>query len=72
MFFCLGTYKVFNICNLHGLKLLTKLRLGLIHLRGHKFNHNFIDCLDEICMSEKISNLRTISSSDVAYFLKKD
>ena len=30
-----------------------KLRLGLSHLRGHKFNHNFSDCLDEICMCGK-------------------
>ena len=37
----LGPYKVFNIYNPPGLKLLTKLRLGLSHLRGHKFNHNF-------------------------------
>ena len=29
-------------------KLLTRLCLGLSHLRGHKSNHNFSDCLDEI------------------------
>ena len=45
--------KVFNIYNPYGLKLLTRLRLGLSHLRGHKFNHNFSDCLDEICMCGK-------------------
>ena len=42
-----------NIYNPYGLKLLTRLRLGLSHLRGHKFNHNFSDCLDEICMCGK-------------------
>ena len=52
-FIRLGPYKVFNINNPHGLKLLTRLRLGLSHLCGHKFNHNFSDCLDEICMCGK-------------------
>ena len=40
--------KAFSIYNPNGLKLLTRLRLGLSHLRGHKLNHNFSDCLDEI------------------------
>ena len=48
-----GINKVFNIYNPHGLKLLTRLRLGLSHLLDHKFNHNFSDCLDEICMCGK-------------------
>ena len=52
-FIHLGPNKVFNIYNPHILKLLTRLRLGLSHLRGHKFNHNFSDCLDEICMCGK-------------------
>ena len=52
-FIRLGPNKVFNIYNQHGLKLLTRLRLVLSHLRDHKFNHNFNDCLDEICMCVK-------------------
>ena len=32
---------VFDINNPYGLKLLTRLRSGLIHLRYHKFRHNF-------------------------------
>ena len=44
--------KVFNIYNPRGLKLSTRFRLGLIHLRGHKSNHNFNDCLDQICICE--------------------
>ena len=52
-FICLSPNEVFNIYNLYGLKLLTRLCLGLSHLRGHKFNHNFSDCLDEICMCGK-------------------
>ena len=47
-FIRLGPNKVFNIYSPHGLKLLTRLLLGLYRLRGHKFNHNFSDCLDEI------------------------
>ena len=32
---------VFDICDSNGVKLLTRLRRGLSHLREHKFNHNF-------------------------------
>ena len=52
-FVLLGPNKVFNIYNQHSLKLLKGLCLGLSHSRGHKFNHNFTDCLDEICMCGK-------------------
>ena len=31
------------------IKLLTRLRLGLSHLRKHKFKHNFQDCLNPLC-----------------------
>ena len=48
-----------------------RLRVGLSHLRGHKFNHNFSVVLMKFVSVEKISNLRTISSSNVPYFLKK-
>ena len=52
-FIRLGPNNVLNIDNPYSLKLLTRLRLGLSHLCGHKFNHNFSDCLDEICMCGK-------------------
>ena len=52
-FIRLGHNKVFNIYNPNGLKLLTRLRLGISHLRDHKFNHNFSDCLDEFCVCGK-------------------
>ena len=32
-----------------GIKLLTRLRLGLSHLNEHKFNHNFDDCVNPFC-----------------------
>ena len=40
---------VFNCDNPSGLKLLTRLRLGLSHLREHKFKHGFQDSLNPIC-----------------------
>ena len=40
---------IYNIHNPVGIKLLTCLRLGLSHLREHKFNHNFEDCINPLC-----------------------
>jgi len=40
---------VFNCHHPQGLKFLTRLRLGLSHLRKHKFNHNFQDSVNPIC-----------------------
>ena len=40
---------IYNVHNPVGLKLLTRLRLGLSHLNQHKFNHNFQDCLNPLC-----------------------
>ena len=42
--------RVFEINNPYGLKLLTRLRLGLSHLRYHKFRHNFQDCINPMCV----------------------
>ena len=42
-----------NVCKIHnprGLKLLTRLRLGLSHFREHKFRHNFNDTIDPFCL----------------------
>ena len=41
---------VFKINNSYGLKLLTRLHLGLSRLRYHKFRHNFQDCINSICV----------------------
>ena len=41
---------VFNCHNWEGIKYLTKLRLGLNHLREHKFRHSFQDNLNEFCL----------------------
>ena len=40
---------IFNIHNPYGLKLLTRLRLGLSHLCEHKFRHNFRDTINPLC-----------------------
>ena len=42
---CLFSHLVYNICNPNGLKLLTRLRLGLSHLNEDRFNHNFEGCI---------------------------
>ena len=40
---------LFNCDNQKGMKFLTRLRLGLSHLREHKFKHNFQNCLNPLC-----------------------
>ena len=39
----------FNCFNHKGIRLMTRLRLGLSHLREHKFNHNFQNCINLRC-----------------------
>ena len=41
---------IFEVNNPYGLKLLTRLRLGLSHLHYHKFRHNFEDCINPVCV----------------------
>ena len=41
--------RVYNWYNPKGIKLLTRLRVGLSHLREHKFKHSFQDTLNPIC-----------------------
>ena len=40
---------IFNIDNPYGIQPLTRLRLGLSHLRDHKFKHCFQDTLNPLC-----------------------
>ena len=40
---------LFNVSDILGIKLLTRLPLGLSHLREHKFNHNFQDTINPSC-----------------------
>ena len=39
---------IFNCENHREIKLITRLRVGLSHLRGHKFKHSFQDALNSI------------------------
>ena len=48
-FICPSGNSVFRCHNPKGIKLLTRLRLGLSHLREHKFKHGFLDSLNPIC-----------------------
>ena len=43
----------FNWYNPRGIKLLSRLRLGLSHLREHEFKHSFQDSLNPFCNCEK-------------------
>ena len=40
---------VFDIFDPIGLKLLSRLRVKLSHLREHKFRHNFLDTINPLC-----------------------
>ena len=44
---------IFDIHNLLGIKLLTKLHLGLSHLHEHKFRHYFQNTLNPLCECRK-------------------
>ena len=41
---------VFNVSHPKGLIFLTRLRVGLSHLREHKFKHSFLDTRNPICV----------------------
>ena len=40
---------LFNASDSLGIKLVTRLSLGLSHHREHKFNHNFQDTINPLC-----------------------
>ena len=53
----------YNIKDTKGLKLLTKLRLGLSHLGEHKFRHNYQDCVSPMCYCGQ--DIETITHSSL-------
>ena len=69
---------LFSVRDKSGLKLLTRLRLGLSHLREHKFNHNFQDTLNPLCPcsleTESVSHyfLRCHNYTDLRMNLKNE
>ena len=44
-----GQNSTFKLHNPLGTKLLTRLRVGLSHLKEHKFKHDFQDSIDPLC-----------------------
>ena len=42
--------RIFDIYNSYGIKLLTRVRLGLSHLNEHKFKHGFNSTINPICI----------------------
>ena len=52
---------IFGSHNPLGLKLLTRLRLGLSHLREHKFKHSFQDILNPFCNCGKEAEAITVT-----------
>ena len=55
---------MFNVSDSLEIKPLTRLRLGLSHLREHKFNHNFQGTINPLCFC----SLK--SESTTRYFLR--
>ena len=55
--------KVSNSHNAQGLKLLTRLQLGLSDLRYHKLKHNFLDTINPLC------NCRSDIETTLHFFL---
>ena len=53
---------IYTIHHPRGLKLMTRLRVGLSHLREHKLHHNFHDTLNPLCFC------RTNSIESVEHF----
>ena len=64
---------IFDIHNPLGIKLLTRLRLGLSHLHEHKFRHCFQDTLNPLCECGKNieSKMHSFSNTPTCSFLDK-
>ena len=54
-FFSVAPNSIFKIHNPDGLKFLTRLRMGLSHLKSHKYRHNFKDTPDQFCVCDNKS-----------------
>ena len=63
---------VFDICNPKEIKLITRLILGLIHLREHKFKHSFQDLLNPLCNCGQDIDSTTYFSLHCLSFLMKE
>ena len=54
-FFTVKASSTYQVYNPKGLRLITRLRIGLSNLRHHKFKHNFKDTLNPYCSCDNIS-----------------
>ena len=63
---------IFLCNNPKRIQLLTRLRLGLSHLRDHKFKHNFQDTLIQFVITVRILKLRATTFFTVHSILTKD
>ena len=48
-FFGLSCNPIYHLRHPKGIKYLTRLRVGLSHLRAHKYHHNFRDMVNPLC-----------------------
>ena len=64
---------IFNIHNPYGIKLLTRLRLGLSHLRDHIFRHCFQCTLNPLCDcdNDTETTIHFFSSAQISILLDK-
>ena len=62
----------FDCHNPKEIKLITRLRLGLSHLREHKFKHSFQDTINPLCNCGQDIESSTHFSSNVPSLLMKD
>ena len=54
-FYQITANPIYGIHNPVGLRILTRLRVGLCLLREHKFNHHFKDCENPYCSCDSMS-----------------
>ena len=65
---CNETYEIHNPT---GLKLLTRLLLGLSHLNDHKFNHNFRDLLTHFVRAVECQEWCSLFATLPSFFIAK-
>ena len=63
---------VFNCNNYKGIRLITRLRVGVRHLSEHKFKHNFQDFLNPICSCGLDIKSTSLSFSTVLHLMMND
>ena len=62
---------IFDIFNLYGIKLLTRLGLGLSHLNKDQFKNDFIDTVNPLCICGGDGESKIISVSTALNTVKQ-